>query len=129
MDAEDEIMSEYQPVPVAEAKRISDQYAKSMVVILVYDPVYCLTHTTTYGVSAFDKENAAASGEIAARALGSDLGRRQNHDDFHDDYSPALYREALEILKTIRSRNGTTPVQVQQIERLLKAAGNGVRQG
>jgi hypothetical protein len=115
-------MSPYKPIPVAEAKRLSTDYAKSMVVILAWDPAHQLTHTTTYGVEAFDKENAAAVGVLCSKAIGSDMSKKQDFEDFHRDYDPALYRESLELLTTIRGRQGCTPQMLQQAERILKAA-------
>jgi hypothetical protein len=56
-------MSEYQPVPVSAAREIAAKFDKTMVVILAYDPAHQLTHTTSYGVSAFEKEQAASVGE------------------------------------------------------------------
>lgn len=122
-------MSEYKQVPVAIAKQIAEQCDKSQVVILAYDPVHMLTHTTTYGVSAFDKENAAAAGELLSKTMGCDLGRKVEYEDFHRDFDPALFKEALDLLATIRGRNGCNDQMVQQAERILKAAGRGVRQG
>jgi hypothetical protein len=119
----------YLPIPVGVALQIAEQFQKSQVIILAWDPVHQLTHTVTYGVSAFDKENAAAAGQIAAKALGCDLGQRQDFEDFHRDYDPALYKEAIDLLATISARNGCTGPMVQQAERILKAAGRGVRQG
>ena len=59
-------MSQYQPIPVAIAKAIAEEFEKSSVVILAWDAKHKLTHTTTYGVTAFDKENAAAAGQICS---------------------------------------------------------------
>lgn len=115
--------AEYLPVPVAAAKQIADVYQKSMVVILCYDPVYQLTHTTTYGREAFDKEQAAAAGEICTKAVGADLSKKTEYEDFHRNYDAARYREALELLKVIRASGGTTVPQLRQIERLLAATG------
>lgn len=123
------VSGSYKPIPVGIAQRISEEFEKSQVVILAYDPVHQLTHTVTYGYSAFDKENAAAAGELIATALGCDLGKKQSFEDFHRDYDPALYKEALELLGLISGRNGCTAPMVQQAERILKAAGRGVRQG
>lgn len=64
-------MNDYKPVPVAEAKQIAERYDKSIVVIAAWDPVFGLLHTTTYGVSANDKDHAADAGVIVARALGT----------------------------------------------------------
>jgi hypothetical protein len=122
-------MSEYKPVPVEAARRIAVNFDKAMVVILSYDRAFSVTHTTTYGVEAFDKENAAAAGELCTKALGGDLGKKQSFEDFHNDYTPAFFREVLELLALIHSRGGCTPVMLQQVERILKANGRGLRQG
>jgi len=119
----------YHPVPVSVAVSIAENFQKSMVVILCYDPVHQKTHTTTYGVSAWEKEQAAAVGEICALAVGSDLSRKVDYEDFHKNYDPALYRESLELLKLIRARNGCTPPMCQQADRILKAAGWALREG
>jgi hypothetical protein len=122
-------MSEYHSIPVSVAKALAESYAKSMVVILAYDPEHRLMHTTTYGVSAFDKEQAAAVGQLASQAIGCDLSRKIEFEDFHNDYDPARYRECLELLKTIVARHGCTTPMVAQAERILTDAGLGVRQG
>lgn len=122
-------MPEYQQVPVAVAKQIAERFAKSLVVILCYDREHERTHTTTYGVTAFDKENAAAVGELCTEAIGGDLSKKRTFADFHHDYDPALLREAQEILLAINRHQGCTPVQLQQVERWCKAAGHGLRQG
>jgi hypothetical protein len=122
-------MSEYLDVPVEAAKSIAERFRKSIVVILAFDPAHQLTHTTTYGVSAFDKENAAAAGEKCSAAVGCDLSAKQTFADFHNDYEPAFLREAEEILKCISRQQGCNPVRLQQIERWLKARGHGLRQG
>jgi hypothetical protein len=121
------VMSDYKEVPVLIAKEIADIYSKNQVVILCWDQEHELTHTTTYGKTAFDKENAAAIGRKLSEAIGCDMGKRQDFEDFHQDYSPALYKEALEILKVIARRQGCTSPQFRKIERLLKAAGHVVR--
>ena len=96
-------MRPYLPIPVNTAREISERYQKSMVVILAYDPEHQKTHTTTYGVSAFEKENAAACGELCALTLGGDLSKKQTHEDFNDDYRPAEYTEAMDLLRAIVS--------------------------
>lgn len=93
--------TKYQPVPVETAKSIATEFNKSMVVILSYDAASGQTHTTTYGVSAVDKENAAAAGEKATAAIGSDLSRRVVFEDFHRDYDPARLKECLELLQEL----------------------------
>ena len=121
-------MTEYKQVPVAVAKQIAEQFDKSMVVINAYDPVHKVTATTTYGVSPFDKENAAAAGEITATALGNDLSKKQTFEDFHDDYNPAIQKAALELMQKLVARNdGGSPWAVQQMEKVLKMAGKNTR--
>ena len=112
-------MSAYKSVPVHVAKAISEQYDKSMVVVLAYDPVHELTHTTTYGVSAFDKENAAAAGEKATVALGGDLANRIEWEDFHSDMKPALFKESLELLRRIVDARWASDDDICQAERIL----------
>lgn len=119
----------YIPVPVEAAAQISRHCKKSMVVILAYDPVHEMTHATTFGVSAFDKENAAAAGEMLSKAIGGDLSRKVEFEDFHADYDPAIFKEAVDILTVISRRQGTTSVQLQQIERFLRNFGRHTRQG
>ena len=97
-------MPDYKPVPVHIAHQISKEFEKSMVVILCYDPVYELTHVTTYGASAWDKEQAAAVGEMCSQAVGGDLSRKQMFEDFHRDYDPARAKEAMESLMSIRKK-------------------------
>lgn len=96
-------MSEYIAVPVQAAKDVAEKYAKQMVVILCYDREHGLTHTTTYGVMPFDKENAAAAGEICAKAVGADLGQKQVFEDFHNDYNPAKLKAAWELITSLRN--------------------------
>lgn len=98
--------SEYKPIPVAVAKEIADKFGKSIVVILAFDREWERTHTTTYGVTSFEKENAAAVGEIATQAIGCDLGRKQVFEDFHRDYAPAFYKRAVEILRRVVGKHG-----------------------
>lgn len=122
-------MAEYRPVPVSTAKAIADEFEKATVVIVCWDRQHELTHVTTYGETAFDKENAAAAGQICAKALGRDLGSKQEFEDFHRDYDPAMLREAEELFRLIRARQGTNPPLLQAVERWLKARGRGLRQG
>lgn len=117
----------YKPVPVSVAQAIALTYDKSQVVVLTYDPVYQCTHTTTFGVEPFDKENAAAAGEICTKAIGADLSKKQTFEDFHDDYDPAVYKAALDFIQKFVARNMGPPVIVQQAEQILKAAGKAPR--
>ncbi len=121
-------MEPYLQVPVSVARDIAERFSKSQVVILCYDADHEMTHTTTFGRSAFDKENAAAVGEKLAQAVGGDLGRKQVFEDFHTDCSAAQFKEAVDLLQTIARRNGTTPQMIQQVERFLKTCGHTIRQ-
>lgn len=113
-------MSEYLPVPVDVARAISENYSKSMVVILCYDDVHEVTHTTSYGREAFDKENAAAAAVLCTKAVGGDLSRKQEYEDFHNNYDAAKLRTAQEIFIRIWRHQGITAVDLQQIERWLR---------
>ncbi len=121
-------MPEYCEIPVHVAKSIAETFQKDQVIILAFDAEHQLTHTTTYGKTAVDKENAAAAGELLSKTLGCDLGKKVEYEDFHRDYDPAIYRESLELLTLIARRGGTTAVQLQAIERLLKLTGRQLRQ-
>lgn len=122
-------MSEYKPIPVEAAREIAAKYDKTMVVVLAWDPVHRLTHATSYGVSAFEKEQAAGVADICTEAIGGDLSKKRTVEDFHRNYDPALYCEASEILAEIFRRHGTTPHMLQRIERWRKAAGHVLREG
>ena len=100
---------DYKEVPVVVASIIADNFDKSQVVILCYDAVYETTHVTTWGKSKFDKENAVAIGEICTNAIGCDMGKKQTFKDFHQDYSPALYKRAVDMLRELGAAN--TPWQ------------------
>lgn len=91
----------YQPIPVAVAKQIAEDFAKSQVVILAFDPVHQVTQTTTYGKEPFDMENAAAVGKICAQAIGCDLSKRQDFEDYHKDYDAAKFKALIESVRTI----------------------------
>lgn len=117
----------YAPVPVLVAEAIALQYKKSQVIILAWDAKHKLLHTTTYGVEAFDKESAAAAGEIASKALGSDLSKKKVFEDFHQDYDPALFKEAIEILRTLSRRQGIVAPFNITVEKFLKRCGHSVR--
>ncbi len=88
-------MNEYVEVPVKAAQDISTNFNKSIVVIVCYDPKHEKTHITTFGVSASDKENAVDAGDKFAKVVGADMGSKHVHEDFHTDYSPALYKEFI----------------------------------
>lgn len=112
-----------QPVPVSVAKDIAERFGKSSVVILCYEPATERTFTTTYGVTPFDKENAAAAGSICAKALGSDLSRKQVFEDFHHDYDAANYKAAVELMQKIVSSRAPANWSIDKLEEFLKQIG------
>lgn len=107
--------SDCTPIPVAAAKSIADEYAKSMVAILGYDPgdgrVYC----ATYGASAIGKDLAAAMGEIAVAAVGGVLDFNQIFEDFRA--TPAAESKA-EIERLTNERDALAKRNVQLREAL-----------
>lgn len=74
--------AQYQPVPVDAAKQIATGFQKSVVVILCFDRTHQRVHTTTYGVAPTDKDWAAEWGEIATRAIGTDLDQKISYEDY-----------------------------------------------
>ena len=122
-------MSKFKPVPVASAKMIADKFSKSQVVIMAFDPEHKATATATYGVTAFDKENAAAAGEFLAKQLGNDLAKKVTLEDFHKDYDPASAKAMLECLQWLFKRRACPPFELQRIEETLKTAGIRYRHG
>jgi len=85
------------PIPVLEAKKISDQYNKSIVIIAAWDPNSGLLHVTTYGVSENEKVEAALGGEIVSRALGASFSNHY-YEDFRKEKRAQF---TLSELKTI----------------------------
>ncbi len=75
----------YKPVPVEVAQKIASDFDKDMVIVLAYDKAHDRTHTTTYGVSPEDKENAARLGETLTAACGADVSAKTTFEDFHDE--------------------------------------------
>ncbi len=75
-------MTAYQPITVDAARKISREFSKSIVIICAWDPEHNLLHTTTYGKEPQDKINAAKGGDIAAKALGTDLTKKDPNEDF-----------------------------------------------
>lgn len=90
----------YKPVPVESARRISEEYAKSIVIILAWDPEHALLHTTTFGRTPQDKTWAAQGGDLANAALG---GMQSLKTEF-EDYRLTQAQELLEALVLIRNR-------------------------
>ena len=75
-------MSNYKSIPVETARQIARDFEKSIVIICAWDAAHMLLHTTTYGREPKDKINAANGGDICAKALGMDLGRKEPNEDF-----------------------------------------------
>lgn len=73
----------YVPVPVEVAREIAGRFGKSMVVILAYDPAHQLTHTTTYGQSALEKERAADVGDRCTKLIcGEGFEQKRTFEDY-----------------------------------------------
>lgn len=60
----------YKQVPIAAAKRISEQYDKDQVIIICWDKKFSRTHITTYGATKEECRQAAKGGTVIARCLG-----------------------------------------------------------
>lgn len=76
-------MSEYRPIPVAAAVDLADHFAKSMIVILAYDDEHKLTHVTTYGRTALEKQISAEVGDRCAKLIcGDGVQFKQGFEDF-----------------------------------------------
>lgn len=120
-------MDRYRDIPVSVAREIAAGYKKTMVVILAYDPVHELTHTTTYGVSPYEKVRAAEVGDQCAKAIcGEGFNQRRNFEDFRcvnaanaavliDRLIAALRASsyALQSLKAIRT--GMTDAAIDEV--------------
>jgi len=74
--------SNYKPIPVSEAKRLSFDYDKSIVMIIAYDGEHTMMHTTTYGTEARSKQVAASLGEIFAYVAGADPANSTHFEDY-----------------------------------------------
>ena len=94
----------YLPVAVEEARRIAEQFKKSRVVVLAWDPTHWLLHTTTFGVEPLDKAVAADWGRDAAILLGCDLSQNL----CFSDYRIETPRKLLAVLKAMASMHGAT---------------------
>ena len=87
----------YQPVPVDVAAQIAERFSKDIAIILTWDGLHNLVHTTTWGHSANDKLVAADAGETVAKALGCDLKQQRVYEDFRVD--AARYKEENDRLR------------------------------
>lgn len=113
----------YIPIPVSVAKQIAEHFAKSQVVILAYDSKFEMTHATSYGVEAFDKENAAAVAESCTKHIGGDLSKKVSFEDFHADMDPASFRETQEALHKSNCERAELLEQLSRIAEMLGRPG------
>lgn len=113
-------MPDYKPVPVEAAKQIAQQFDKSQVIIVTFDPLFRLLHRTSYGVSAMDKVAAAHAADEFVRSTGAEPRLRQTHEDFRRDFDAAQFKQVLELLATIQEQGGCSPVDLAIIDRLLQ---------
>jgi hypothetical protein len=119
-----------EPIPVGSAKALVEQCGLSGVLTIGFGDVASRDkHVTTYGASAADKVLTAMIGDAVQHVLESELSGWKVHADFRQEYDAALFREALELLTLVRNRQGCTGPMLQQAERILNAAGRGVRSG
>jgi hypothetical protein len=93
----------YRPVPVQVARTIAEEYQKSCVIVLAYDPVYGLLHTTTYGSDPENKAWAAQGGQIAAKALGTLPEKNVDFEDYRLDQSKKLLSALNGVMAQIQS--------------------------
>jgi hypothetical protein len=97
-------LPEYNPVPVETARRVGDEFGKSIVIINAWDPVHGKLHTTTWGRSGDEKGWAALGGQRTAQVLGAvpDLG------EIYQDYRIQLLRRMTRMIQTIAVFHGGT---------------------
>lgn len=98
-------MGDYTPVPVHAARQIAEAFHKDAVVIVSLDRACEMTHTTTYGRSAEDKDFAAAWGDRMVRAVGVDPRREgvKFYEDFRDPTKAATAAANCERLRWLIS--------------------------
>src|ERR1043166_3558936 len=75
-------MKPYLAIPVETARQIARDFDKQIVIVLAWNHEHKLLHTVTYGAQPRDKISAANGGEIAAKALGTDLSKAGFTEDF-----------------------------------------------
>lgn len=113
----------YMSVPVDHAKQIAEEYKKSHVIILAWDSIHGLLHSTTYGVTKEQKHQAAYGGEKAAKALGADLLKMKPYEDFRKN-ELTLLESAKEALRSYQYGNASPDLAkaiADNIEALEKA--------
>lgn len=122
------------PIPVSVCRRIAEEHDRCVVVLFAIHNDGKVMSRTTYGVTAEQKEYAAGMADFLERAMRVGIAG-DFHEDFRRDFataepsSAALFKEAVDLLQTIVARNGVTAPQLQQAERLVKAATGRGRQG
>lgn len=100
-------MSNHIEVPVEAAREIATRYAKTMVVILAYDPTSQHTHLTTYGVGTEEKEIAAEVGERCAKLIcGDGFEMRRTYEDFRFRTQAEWAKEREQLLARIAELGG-----------------------
>lgn len=73
----------YQPIPVVEAGKLSEQYNKDMVIIVAWDYTHNKLHVTTFGKDDRDKVLVAAIGDQLPRhILGITTLMKEVFEDF-----------------------------------------------
>jgi hypothetical protein len=92
------VATPYEPVPVAAARAIAEQYGKSIVIIFAHDPVHGMLHTTTYGIDEQNRAWAAQGGEIATKALGGVVESVTNFEDYRLDRIAELTAKLENVL-------------------------------
>lgn len=123
------------PIQVAEMQALCAQHGFDLVVAFGYSREGQRVYRATFGVDAVDKVFAVQLAERCELAMSLDE-EGQVYEDFRRDFDvandegrAALFKEAIDLLKLIVSRNGTTAPMIQQAERITKAAGRGTRAG
>lgn len=74
-------MDKFKPIPVDEARYLSDTYGKAEVMIIAFDEDHQLLSATTYGQSMVNKKHIAKSSEYVMGILGADLNQREIFED------------------------------------------------
>ena len=73
-------MSDYIPIPVAEAREIAKRYGKDQVLIFAWESKTGKTHITTFGTTPEFSKMAAQGGDKVAELLG--LGQMRVHENY-----------------------------------------------
>lgn len=113
----------YKPVPVSTAREIAEKYDKAIVIINTWDTTHGLLHTTTFGVSQEQKEQAAIGGDISAKALGADMPRADFYEDFRKDQL-RLLESAREALRSYQYGNSSPDLAKEVADEIEKLTGN-----